>query len=939
MVVELAQNAADAALRAGEPGSVLFRLGRRRLVVANTGAPLDRAGVEALSTLRASAKRDGTATAGRFGVGFAAVRSVSDEPLIASTSGAVRWSLADARSIAGSVGSLAGELDRRGGDVPLLRLPFSADLAPVPGYVTAVVLPLRDDAAEAAVRAELAGLDPTLLLALPALAAVTVEVDSRLRRLTARGEGAAVVVEDDGEVTRWHVVRRTGRVDPALVADRPVEERARTGWAVMCAVPVGSDGAPQPLPGSVPAVVRAPTPTDDPLSLPAVVTATWPLDSTRRRVATGPLRAALVEAAAGAYADVVREVATTPAVLDLVPVGLAAGELDAALRATALDRLADTAFLPLAEDPQLRVRPREALALDLGPTAVEVMAPVLAGLLPEPWARRLAPLAVLGVRRIGPAELVDALAALDREPAWWRSLYAALAETHLGAPERDALGALPVPLADGRLVSGPRGLLLPGDDVPAEAAGALGLRLVHPDAAHPLLRLLGATDASPRTLLDDPRLQAAVAASYDAEDPSPLADAVLRLVAAGGLRPGELPQLADLALPADDGELYPAGELLLPGSPLAEVVDPDAPFGRVAAALVERWGPDVLSAVGVLDRFAVLRRADVPVDPAAADSDLDGEDEWFADVLSALPEQPAPPVLAELVAVRDLELVADWARALPLLPRDALAQPALAVLADGRRVEIPSYTRWWLARAPVIGGRRPRDLALAGSDLGGLYDAAPVGLDADVLALLGVRSSVEALLAEPDGAAELLDRLGDPARDVGRDAARTLHALLAAYDAPPPDRVRAVRGGRLQVVDAGDAVVVDAPDLLPLVAPLAVVPAPLPSAGPVADLLDVPLAGELTAYDVVSSGVERSTPRGAYVEHERLLVTDAAGRPTPVAWRVVGDTAHVDAAAGPEGIARALAWREGRWADRWLLAALLRAPLDETALLAEHDLD
>src|SRR3954454_17563867 len=45
VVVELAQNAADAAVRAGVEGRVLLRLRDGVLVAANTGAPLDAAGV------------------------------------------------------------------------------------------------------------------------------------------------------------------------------------------------------------------------------------------------------------------------------------------------------------------------------------------------------------------------------------------------------------------------------------------------------------------------------------------------------------------------------------------------------------------------------------------------------------------------------------------------------------------------------------------------------------------------------------------------------------------------------------------------------------------------------------------------------------------------------------------------------------------------------
>ena len=66
------------------------------LVAANTGAPLDAAGVSALATLRASAKREGD-TVGRFGVGFAAVLAVTDEPAVVCRGGGVRFSAADTR--------------------------------------------------------------------------------------------------------------------------------------------------------------------------------------------------------------------------------------------------------------------------------------------------------------------------------------------------------------------------------------------------------------------------------------------------------------------------------------------------------------------------------------------------------------------------------------------------------------------------------------------------------------------------------------------------------------------------------------------------------------------------------------------------------------------------------------------------------------------------
>src|SRR3954463_4928758 len=118
LLVELAQNAADAATRAGVPGRL--RLGPRggELRAANAGEPLDAAGLQALATLRASAKRDGPATVGRFGVGFPAVRAGRDEPAGVSTSRGGAFSARRTLAEVAARPALAAELARRDGAVP-----------------------------------------------------------------------------------------------------------------------------------------------------------------------------------------------------------------------------------------------------------------------------------------------------------------------------------------------------------------------------------------------------------------------------------------------------------------------------------------------------------------------------------------------------------------------------------------------------------------------------------------------------------------------------------------------------------------------------------------------------------------------------------------------------------------------------------------------------
>lgn len=968
LLVELAQNAADAAARAGVPGALRLALADGALSAANTGAPLDAAGAEALATLRASAKRDGDSV-GRFGVGFAAVLTVTDAPAVLSTSGGLRFSAAETRALVAEVPALAAELGRRSGQVPVLRLPWPADALPPGDWDTEVRLPLRPDAVDA-VRAALSTLDPVLLLALPALHSI--DADGRLLTRSEAPEGV-VVLRDGDASSRWVVRSARGLVPDDLLASRPAEERDRPEWTVSWAVPVSAAGLPV-APATRP-VVHAPTPTDEALSLPAVLLGTFPLGSDRRHVVPGPVTDLLVAAAADAYAELVAGLPPAPALLDLVPrPQLAAAELDAALAHAVLTTLRTTPWLPAAapppdgsapdlgdgtvpgrpEDPGARVgdgraapgdrvRAGDAVVVDAaGADLVDALADLVPGLLPADWSGRgrAAALTALGVRRLSTADVVELVAGIDRPPAWWRVLYAALADR----PDRESLAALPVPLADGRTVTGARGVLLPDADLPAEAASALGLRIVHPDAAHPLLQRLGATPATARGVLADERVLAAVAESYDEEDPGPVAHAVLALVRGAHLGPGEIPELAELALRARDGEWYPAGELLLPGSPLAAVVAADAPFETVAEDLLDRYGPDALAAAGVLRTFAVLRAGELDLDPDAADHDLDGEAEWMEAVLDRLPPQPVPPRVAPFVAVRDLDLVEDWDGAVPLLTGTS---PTVTVqLADGSHHEAPSYTSWWLSTHRTLGDGRPDRLrSPEAADLEGLYDLAPG--DPDTHALLGVARGLDDVLADPDRALDLLDRLGDPARAVPPAILPTVYARLALVlgdAAEPPDRVRTAPA---VTVPRADAVVLDLPYLLPLLTRT-----PVPAAGSpgaVADLLDLPTASELVGRPVPSGRPRRrrpwaevpgaalaaarcggAVPDAVVAEHAALTVDGV-----PVRWWPDGGTDHTD--GSPDGLGRALAWRLGAWAARAAAAEALRDP-DDASLASEDAL-
>ncbi|HVE99003.1 MAG TPA: hypothetical protein VNA12_07470 [Mycobacteriales bacterium] len=999
LLVELAQNAADAARRAGVGGELRLLLVDGALYAANVGTPIDAAGIEALSHRRVSTKS--AQDTGRFGLGFSAVLSVTDAPSVHTTAGGVQWSRHATVDALADVVEVAEQLTRRGHDVPVMRLPWPTAPDEVvrrlldDGAATVVRLPLRDNAAVDAVVSALESVDPLMLLFLDGLETIAVDGVEPARRIRVTAEqGGTAALSVDGATTRWLRHRSTGSFTARELAGRPAEERERAEWSVVWALPIGDGGSPRPYTGDH--RLRAPQPVEESVALPAVLCATVPVESGRRHVVPGPATDAVVRAAVRAYADLLAALPPDPGLVDLLPATLPAGAFDLALREHLADVLPRTRLLGSAADDEIRLRPEEAHVLDVG-SAAEMLTGLLAPFDPRlvspeyvAGGRRQAALVALGLRLLDTADVVDVLRGLpDQPPAWWGSVLAALAT----APDRDSLRALPVPLDDGSVASDVRGVLLPGDPALDSALREAGLSFqrVHADAvagsgASDLLRLLGARDANAEALLDDPRVRVAVESALDTdhgadqpdtehEDGWPLAAAVLALV----LRvPGAVagrPWLTDLPLPDAAGFWRPAGELMLParhGGVLVDVVDPDGPLGVVADDAIERFGPASLRDAGVLATFATLVEEDVPLVPGAMTEYVDLADDWLAecaDLVSNREDATRPWVVDQVLAVRDLELVrpdvAAWTRALDELGGElirAVTEPAVA-RHDAARVHLPSYAWWWLSRHECVPGadgalHRATRVAAPGADelLAALY---PLAADlpepaARLCAVLGLASRVDSL--DRDQVAETLNRLGSDGAVLGPDVVRRGYRDLLrraeAVGAPVPTSVCALTADGLAAVPQVDAVVLDVPDLAPLLGPLARVPASLDDAAALADLLDVDLASEAVAGSVASTPARTARVQGellppgwpdvppTYLVHEPLRCVDATGAEVRVRWRVVDRMLHVDSDGETSGLARALAWSAGRWRERHLVEALLGADADERArLIAEAALD
>jgi hypothetical protein len=1029
VVVELAQNAADAAARAGVPGRLALRLkpvklpeagdgAGWRLVAANSGAPLDADGVASLASLRASSKVGGPDAAsgqepvdvvGRLGVGFAAVRSVSDEVLVRSRDGGVRFSLAATRAELGlgpdeshgtEADALVREAAARHDALPVLRLPFAAPATEPDEPDTVVELLLRDADAVAAVRAQLAALDDALLLALPALDEVAIE-DDFAGHPGSGSQGATPppgrrVLRDVG--SRWRVHRASGALDPD---DTLPSEARRPDWSVLWALPAAGGRATDS------SRLHAPTPTDVRLTFPALLIASFPVDPGRRGVLPGPTSDRVAAEAGRAYAAFLGELGAEREVLGLVPTGLPAGDVDGAIRASVDAALRDTPLLRLnAPGPgpkapggtddtagaQQRVAPRDAVflagplgedpdlarALAAGATAALVTVPV----------RYQALARSLGAE---PADLADVVEALPPQPGVIRPALDALAPHAGEATVLEAVAGAPVPLADGRVTRGARGTVLLDAPHLAGIARALGVRVVHPDVAHPLLERAGAAPTTPRGLLADPAVRStalaaaeevlddadadhlgtvlsappAVDESSDAavssavpDDPTgvQVVEAVLELVRLAAAEPGsgDLPfWLGELPVVAD-GDVVPLREAALPGTWAAQHLD----LALVRDDVVERWGSAVLAAAGARADLGVYRVADVVTadgdDAEDADYGPDDPAGWLSgwdEYLEHLADELGPGVwVGDVSAVPDLDALRDAADdELAVALHRVAADPGLrrALLTPVRSPDAPgresvSYAAWFLRRrlgAPFALGDTP------------LLSPAPPGtrgLDDGVLTALGglhdladlPRQDWSTVLGQlPEGQGEGRPRLS---ADVALAVWAGLAALARADDPRPiaPPRLPALGPAGVTVERTEDLAVAGSPRWAQL-GP--VVPAPADVAELLAELLDLPYENDSAlGPDEPGERVEldprvRELAPGAPETWRRHDVLTVEGK--HVAWWVSGTPADagghgVAHATSAQGLARALAELTG--VDPLLLEAALRDPARAEELSAER---
>ena len=946
LLVELAANAVDAAAEEGVPGRVRFTLDLHgeipQLHAANVGARLTAAGVAGLASLRASAKRGQRSTVGHFGVGFTAVLTVTDAPSIISTTGGVRFSEAETRAaVAGlHLPALDAEVIARDGRVPVLRLPWPTEDRPVlpQGFTSQVTLPLRPGL-ERAVGTLLADVGDELLWALPGLMVVEIDMPGRECRVISRSdlENGLTLVTDGAVAIRYRRSERHGKIPASLLAERPIEERERNQWHLTWILPepiaqveerfVLEEANP---PG--PVFLGAPTPTDEPLSLPARLVGTFPVDDTRRRLAAGPLTEYLLAEAAVEYAELFASMDPAQR-FSLVPAaGFPLGPVDASLRQAIIEQLSQASVAVTADGRA--VRPDRATVITgISDIAAELIARAVPGLLTPPRSRvQLEAMRVLGVATLPLAEATSALAGIDGPPEFWWDIYDALDDQ-----EAENLADLPVPLAGGGRRIGPAHCLLPGvdamgDEVLERAAQlAPGLKIVHPKAAHPLLARLGAVPAGATALVSDSALLEVFRQfreQLEGTDPDPvelrqLAALALDLAADSAVPTGAL--LEDVVLTDEDGEAWPAADLLAPGAPIATVLAIDADLPMVGGEWL-RYPQHVLAAVGVRTGLKVVTVHD-------ENADLPDLAQWWFDVVG----DGMPP--APFDAIADLDLVdqGKWPQLLQMLAAD---RRAVGTLTSGPE---PSYTRWWIRQFALLAGEPPTHWRLAdAAALAGVYDVLPADVDPMLARSIGVLGgAADAVETDPG---ELVGRWADPLREVPGAAVPGLTALVVTVIERDsrlalPSTVRTLAG---TVVDADDALVLDLPWLAQVLDASKVVAGGLDPQR-VARLLDLDMASESLSVQIPGAvsepltphqqrAVERAalsigfTPPVGTLRYDDDLRAEVDGDDRRVRWWPATELSgpapgsYSDQAfvvdGSPEGIGRAVAFLAGRWVDR-----------------------
>ena len=328
-ILELLQNAGDAARQTGVNGRVRIVVTPHGLVIGNTGRPFDTGGVRSLQTANLSPKRQSeTAVIGDKGLGFRSILNWTQSPLVSSgalglafvpdyAAGILKELELGNAGLAALVGS-----ERALGDeliVPRLVFPqwvpdWSRQTWPddeaiksiaaecqsfrAEGFDTAVGMPFHAPRAydEAVQQAD--ELRPEFLLLVNSITQLEIKVVGRdLKVWSCERSGDRAKLREDGqELSAWTVSVHEGEVAPELL-DKA--DRRKSRFQILLAVPDD--------PAASPSNLFCYFPTEAGVPLPLLVHATVELDETRKHVNDTRANRHILTVAAERIADLAQQ--------------------------------------------------------------------------------------------------------------------------------------------------------------------------------------------------------------------------------------------------------------------------------------------------------------------------------------------------------------------------------------------------------------------------------------------------------------------------------------------------------------------------------------------------------------------------------------------------------------------------------------------------------
>lgn len=305
-ILELLQNAGDAARMAGVPGKVRIVVTSHGLVIGNTGRPFDEGGVQSLQTANLSPKRQRKAVMiGDKGLGFRSILNWTHSPLISSGKLGLAFLPSYAANVVRCLEAESADLAQRvaneqeiAGDLIVPRLAFPQWIPNWENHVwpvgeevrsiatvcstlrreefdTAVGMPFSNLQAYQEALQQVNELKRAFLLLVDSIAQLEIQIeDQEIKTWSCnRSKQRCIIRENNVKVSSWTVSAIDGEL-PGDLLDH--EERNRNRFQIIIAIPDEGQAGPGCLFCYFPTAVQMP--------LPLLAHATLELDETRKHL-------------------------------------------------------------------------------------------------------------------------------------------------------------------------------------------------------------------------------------------------------------------------------------------------------------------------------------------------------------------------------------------------------------------------------------------------------------------------------------------------------------------------------------------------------------------------------------------------------------------------------------------------------------------------------